>query len=119
MEKKNWQPVNLWIAVPLVMQIAIAGQMLWGFFGDAWGWSWLCSYIGVILCLELNFYNEALKKGDHPIKALYPVVIMLGFAFFFTAGFAFRGWSWGWIGLALAAAGVGIVYCADRKISGK
>ena len=112
----KWPPVNLWVAIPLVMQIAFAGQLLWGFFGNAWEWSWLCSYIGVVLSMELLFYNDALKKGNHPIKALYPIVIMLGFAFFFTAGFAFQGWSWGWIGLVLASVGVGAVWCADKAI---
>ena len=117
--ENKWSKINLWVAVPLIMQIAIAAMMLWGFFGDAWRWSWLCPYIGVILSLELFFYNSALKEGKHPVKALYPIVIMLGFAFFFTGGFAANGWSWSWIGLALAAAGIGIVLLIDRSVSKK
>ena len=114
MNEKKWNPVNLWVAAPITMQIAITGMLLWGYFGNAWGWSWLCPYVGVILCLELNFYNDALNKGRHPIKALYPCIIMQGFAIFFTDGFAAKGWGWSWIGLALAAAGVGVVCLIDK-----
>ena len=113
-KETTWTMVNLWVAIPLIMQIAIAAMMIWGFVGNAWGQSWICTYIGVILCLELGFYNAALEKGQKPIKALYPILIMLGFAFFFTCGFAVNGWSWSWIGLVLAAVGVGAVLLVDR-----
>ena len=116
-EEKKWTRVNLWVAVPLIMQIAVAAMMIWGFAGNAWDKSWLCTYVGVILCLELMFYNTALDKGHHPVKALYPILIMLGFAFFFTGGFAANGWSWSWIGLVLAAAGIGVVCLVDRSVS--
>ena len=58
-EEKKWTRVNLWVAVPLIMQIAVAAMMIWGFAGNAWDKSWLCTYVGVILCLELMFYNTA------------------------------------------------------------
>lgn len=116
MKQQEWKPVNLWIAVPVLMQIAIAAMMFWGFFGGpgAWGVSWLCPYAGVILCLELHMYNSVLKKGEKPVKALYPIVIMLGFAFFFTLGFMANGWSFSWIALVVAAAAVGVIYCIDK-----
>ena len=119
--KEDWKPVNLWIAVPLIMQIAIAGMLFWGFFGgtEAWSRSWLCTYTGVILCLELTMYNGVVEKGKHPVKALYPIIIMLGFAFFFTLGFMVNGWSFSWIALAIAAAGVAVVYCIDKAVIGK
>ena len=115
--ENKWPRVNLWVAVPLIMQIAIAAMLLWGHFGKAWHWSWLCPYVGVILSMELLFYNAAVEKGNHPVKALCPIVIMLGFAFFFTGGFAFGGWGWSWIGLALAAAGVCAVWMIEKKIA--
>ena len=119
MKQTEWKPVNLWIAVPVIMQIAIAAMMLWGWFGHAWNWSWLCSYAGVILCLELVMYNGVVSTGKHPIKALYPIVIMMGFAFFFTFGFARGGWSYSWLGLAGAAVGVLCVLIADKIIAKK
>ena len=112
--EKKWNPVNLVVAVPIIMQTAVSVQLIWGFLGNAWAWSWLSSYIGVILCLELFFYNDALKKGNHPVKALYPIRIMLGFAFFFTCGFTVKGWGWSWIGLVLAAAGIVVVRWIER-----
>lgn len=113
--------MNLWIAVPIIMQIAIAAMLFWGFFGGpgSWGRSWLCTYTGVILCLELYMYNNVLEKGLHPVKALYPIVIMLGFAFFFTLGFAANGWSFSWIALAAAAVAVGVVRCIDKAVVSK
>ena len=115
MKEKKWNPVNLWVAVPVIMQAAIAAMMLWGFLWYAWQWSWLWPYIGVILCLELYFYNAALKKGEHPIKALYPILIMLGCAFLFTGIFAFHSFKIGLGGLALAAVGFVAVLLIDRK----
>ena len=115
MKEKEWKTVNLWVAVPVIMQIAIAAQMLWGHFGKAWSWSWLSSYAGVVLCLELLFYNESVKKTGAPFKALYPIIIMLGCAFFFTGGFAFRGWNWSWIGLALAAVGLAVAFLVNKS----
>ena len=117
MNEKKFQTVNLWVAVPIIMQIGILGQLLWGFLGGGWALSWLCTYIGVILCLELVFYNTAINKGYHPIKSLYPILIMLGAAFFFTGGFAFNGWRWSWIGLVLATAGLIFVFIGDRSLS--
>lgn len=115
----EWKKVNLWIAVPVIMQIAIAAMMLWGYFGHAWGWSWLCAYAGVVLCLELYMYNNVLDKGKHPFNALYPIVIMLGFAFFFTLGFAANGWSYSWIGLAAAAVAVCVLIGIDKAVISK
>lgn len=115
-EKKCCGPVNMCVAAPIIMQIAIAGQLLWGYFGNAWNWSWLSSYIGVVLCLEILFYNTAAKKGN-PFKALYPIILVIGFAFFFTAGFAFGGWSWCWIALVGAAVALGIVFLIDKARS--
>ena len=117
----EWKKVNLWIAAPIIFQIAVAGMLFWGFFGgpDAWGYSWLCPYAGVILCLELYMYNNVIEKGKHPIKALYPIVIMLGFAFFFTIGFLANGWSFSWIALAIAAVAVGVIACVDKAVSNK
>lgn len=121
MNETKFKPVNLWIAVPLIMQIAIAAMMLWGFFGKetSWNWSWLCSYIGVLLCLELYMYNGVIQKGKRPIQALYPIVIMLGFAFFFTAGFCVGGWAWSWIGLAAAAVAVLVIILIDKATAKK
>ena len=121
MKQQEWKPVNLWIAVPMIMQIAIAAMLFWGFFGGSsvWGFSWLCPYAGVILCLELYMYNNVLKKGERPVKALYPIVIMLGFAFFFTLGFMTNGWSFSWIALVAAAVAVGVIYCIDRNTTVK
>jgi hypothetical protein len=116
-KETNWKPVNMWVAVPVIMQIAIVAQMLWGGFGDAWDWSWICSWCGVILCLELMFYNAYVKKGLHPIKSLYPIVLMLGFGFWGIMAFAFRVWPVSWWGLVAAAIGCGIVYLFDRKIT--
>ena len=115
-KETGWTKVNLAVAIPLIMQVAVAAMLIWGFVGKAWNWSWLCPYVGVILCLELVFYNQALEKGQHPVKALYPIIIMLGFAFFFTGGFAAGGWGWSWIGLVLAAAGVCAVSLAERGL---
>ena len=121
MNETKWKPVNLWIAVPLIMQIAIAAMMLWGFFGTTYSWSmsWLCSYIGVLLCLELYMYNGVIEKGKKPIQALYPIIIMLGFAVFFTAGFVANGWAWSWIALVVAAVAVGIVILIDKATDKK
>ena len=120
-KKTEWKPVNMWIAAPIIMQIAIAGMLFWGFFGQktSWDMSWLCPYTGVILCLELSMYNGVVKKGRHPVKSLYPIVIMLGFAFFFTLGFAADGWSYSWIALAAAAVGVGVVCLTDKAVAPK
>ena len=111
MKEKDFKPVNLWIACPLIMQIAIAAMMLWGFFGGegAWSWSWLCSYIGVVLCIELSMYNGVIANGKRPILALIPIAILLGFAVFFTGGFCANGWAWSWIALAAAAVAVVII----------
>ena len=117
--KNTWNKVNLWIMVPLIMQIAIVSMMLWGFFGNAWHLSWLCTYVGVVLCLELFFYNAVLKSGKHPIKALYPILILLGFAFFFTTGFMLNGWSWCWISLVFVAVCIGVVYLIERSLKNK
>lgn len=116
MKPEECKPVNLWIAVPVIMQIAIAAQMLWGAFGNAWSVSWLCSYIGVVICLELFMYNNVLRAGRKPIEALYPILILIGFAFFFTVGFmAPGGWSFSWGGLLFAAVGILIVRAVARK----
>lgn len=114
MNEKKWQPVNTCVAIPIIMQVGISAQLIWGFFGNAWAISWLCPYICVIICLELGFYNTAVKKGSHPIKCLYPIAIMLGFAFFFTCGFMLQGWNWAWIGLAAAAVAVIVIIIIDK-----
>ena len=118
MKKEDFKPVNLWVAVPVIMQIAIAGFMMWGFNSNAWNISWICNYFGVIVCMELFFYNNAVKRGD-PFKALYPIVIMLGFAFFFLLGFVWNGWSFSWIGLAAAAVAVLILMLIDKATAKK
>ena len=119
MNEENRKPINLWVAVPAIMQVAVLVMLLWGGIGKAWDKSWLAPYIGVCLSLELLFYNGVVKKGQHPIKALYPILILIGFAFFFTLGFAFGGWSYSWIALALAAVGILIVLPIDKAISKK
>ena len=119
-ERTEFKPVNLWVAIPVIMQIAIAAMMLWGWFGHAWSHSWVCAYAGVILCMELFFYNAAVKSGKSPIKALYPIIIMLGFGFFFLFGFAVEGgWSFSWWGLVAAAIGVLVTLCVDKAVSKK
>ena len=117
--EENRKPINLPLAWLMIMQAAIAAMVLWGFFGNAWDKSWIVSYIGVCLCIELSFYNGVVKKGQHPIKALYPTFIMYGFAFFFFFGFVFHGWSYSWIGLAVAAAAVLITIPIDMAIAKK
>ena len=118
MKPEEFKPVNLWIAVPVIMQAAIAAQMLWGTFGNAWDVSWLCSYIGVVLSIELFMYNNVLKAGKHPIDALYPILILVGCAFFFTAGFLVKGgWSFSWAGLVFAAIGILIVRGIKKSIT--
>ncbi len=118
--KKEFKPVNLPVACAVIMQIAMAGFMLWGWFGHAWNISWICTYAGVILCLELFFYNAAVNDGKHPIKALYPIVIMLGLGFFFLFGFAAKGgWSFSWWGLVGAVIGVLAVLGVDKAIASK
>ena len=120
MKPEEFKPVNLWVAVPLVMQAAIAAQMLWGSFGNAWDVSWLCSYVGVVLCIELYMYNNVLKAGKHPIKALYPILLCIGFAFFFTAGFLVKGgWSFSWGGLVFACIGILVVKAIEKAKCGK
>ena len=119
MKQENFKPVNLWVAVPVIMQIAMAAFMLWGWFGKAWNISWICNYAGVILCMELFFYNAEVKKGRSPIKALYPIIIMFGFGFFFLFGFAAHGWSYSWWGLVAAAIGVLVVLCIDKATAKK
>ncbi len=60
-------------------------------------------------------YNNVINRGERPIKALYPVSILIGCAIFFTGGFAFGGWNWSWIGLALAAVAVVVVLLIDKS----
>ena len=119
MNEENRRPLNLWVAVPMIMQIAVVIMLLWGFLGKAWDLSWLAPYIGVVLSLELLFYNSVVKKGQHPIKTLYPILILIGCAFFFTIGFVWKGWSYSWIALAIAAVGILIVIPIDLAIGKK
>lgn len=115
MNDNEFRPVNMKLASPLIMQAAIAAQMLWGALGNAWDKSWLCSYIGVIICLEIFMYNNVIKSGKRPIKALYPIIIMNGFAFFFTVGFTVeKGWSFSWCGLVFAAIAVFVVIAIEK-----
>lgn len=116
---ENRKPIYLPMAILMVMQVAIAVMMLWGYFGNAWDKSWIASYIGVCLCIELFYYNNVVKKGQHPIKAFYPTFIMIGFAFFFFMGFVFNGWSYSWIGLAAAAVAILILIPIDKAVSKK
>ena len=118
-QKKEFKVVNLPVACAVIMQIAMAATALWGWYANAWHRSWICTYAAVILCMELFFYNAAVKDGKHPIKALYPIVIMLGLGFFFLFGFVAKGGSFSWWGLVAAAVGVGIVACIDKAISKK
>lgn len=115
--ENNWKPINLWVAAGIIMQVAIAAQLIWGWFGNAWGWSWITSWCGVILCVELMFYNACVKKGLHPIKSLYPIIIMCGLGFWGMVGFGFHLWPVSWWGLVAAAVGCGIVRLFDRRIS--
>ena len=119
MHQENRKPINLWVAVPAIMQVAVVVMLLWGHFGNAWNLSWLAPYCGVVLSLELLMYNGVVKSGKHPIKALYPILLLIGFAFFFTLGFVFKGWSYSWIALAIAAVGILIVLPIDLAISKK
>ena len=116
---ENRKPINLWVAVPAIMEVAVVIMLLWGGLYKAWNLSWLAPYCGVVLSLELLFYNVVVKKGLHPIKALYPILILIGCAFFFTLGFVWQGWSYCWIALALAAIGVLIVLPIDKAIAKK
>ena len=112
------RPVNLGVAVPVIMQIAITAQIIWGALAKAWATSWLSSYVGVIVCLELMFYNTAIKKGEHPIKSLYPIIIMNVFAFLFTVGFTVNnGWKFSWCGMVCAIIAILIILPIDKKIS--
>ncbi len=117
MEDKKFRPIPLALFGGIVLQVACAVQMIWGYFGNAWDISWLSSYIGVIVFCELLMYNGVVKSGNHPIKSLYVILIMNGFAFFFCVGFMLGGWSWSWIGLAAAAVAVVVVIPIDKSVS--
>ena len=117
--EENRKPINLLVATVVIMEMAIAAMLVWSFLKNAWNLSWLAPYFGVILCLELLFYNTIVKKGQHPIKALYPTFIMFGFAFFFLLGFLKNGWSYSWIGLAIAAVCCLIILPIDLAIAKK
>ncbi|MBQ9375780.1 MAG: hypothetical protein IJU04_05555 [Ruminococcus sp.] len=118
MKNEKFTPVKLYLIAPIIMQIAITMQLVWGALGNAWDKSWLCSYVGVIICIELFMYNNVVKKGERAIKALYPIIILNGFAFFFTVGFTVSGgWAWSWCGLVAAAIGVLIVMAIAKATS--
>ncbi len=117
--KPEFKPVNLPLTAGILFQIGVAAQMLWGWYGNAWHESWLCTYIAVILIMEAAFWNAAIEKGNHPIKALYPILIMIGFAFFFTVGFMYGGWAFSWIGLVFAAVAILVIIPIDRSVSKK
>ena len=119
MNEENRKPINLPLAWLMILQAALAVTLLWGYFGKAWNVSWIASYIGVCLGIELTFYNNVVKNGQHPIKALYPTLLMYGFAFFFFFGFVFGGWSYSWIGLVVAAVAIGILIPIDKALSKK
>ncbi len=116
---EKYKPVYLPMACLMIMEVAIAVMLLWGFFGNAWDKSWIATYLGVCLCIELLYYNTALNKGQHPIKSFYPTFIMIGFAIFFFCGFALQGWSYSWIGLVAAAVAVAILIPIDKAVSKK
>ncbi|MBQ9383365.1 MAG: hypothetical protein IJT87_03940, partial [Ruminiclostridium sp.] len=109
MNNKKFQTVNYPVAAFGLFEAGAAAQMIWGWFGNAWGVSWLCTYIAVVLITQLGIYNGVVGKGYHPIRSLYGVLPTCGFAFFFCIGFMFGAWITGAIGLACVAAAIVII----------
>ena len=115
----KYRPVSMAVGI-IILQLACAVQMIWGAYGDAWGISWLSSYIGVIAFVEIVMYNDVVKRGQHPIKSLYGIIIMNGIAFFATVGFTVQGgWTFSWIGLVVAAVAIVAIIPIDKALSKK
>lgn len=114
---KKYRPVSMVVGL-IILQLACAVQLIWGAYGNAWAISWLSSYIGVIAFVEIIMYNDVVNKGHHPIKSLYGIFIMNGFAFFATVGFTVEGgWTYSWIGLVAAAIAVVVTIPIAKSVS--
>ena len=47
--------------------VGIAVQVLWGFLGNAWGISWIASFVGVILMCICNVIAKGYEKNKKNI----------------------------------------------------